>query len=417
MEECDDGNSVDEDSCSNLCRLPICGDGIVNGGDECDDPLGNTATGSCLPGCLDAKCGDGFVQEDVEACDDGNAVDGDSCSNACAAASCGDGVVQMGEDCDLGANNSETEACLPSCKSASCGDGFVQMGVESCDDGNINNGDGCSAVCMSEACGNGVLDPQEACDDGNADDTDDCRNSCELAECGDMVVAVNASMPETCDDGDTDDTDSCPSNCQNAICGDGFVFTSEECDDQGLSDTCDATCKRSAYWVFVTSTKFDGGDVMSLANADAICTTLAEKNILISGVYKAWLSDSADSASERLFHSSVRYILPNKAKIADNWTDLTDGTLDLAISRDETGTPISINPAPTICDSGNAKDAAVWTGTAPGGDSTTQHCEDWDTVFATGQAGLLNRVDDKWSNCQFLCDTQARLYCIEQPGP
>jgi hypothetical protein len=48
------------------------------------------------------------------------------------------------------------------------------------------------------------------------------------------------------------------------------------------------------------------------------------------------------SASERLFHSPVRYMLPNKAKVADSWDDLTDGNLDLAIARDETGTPISI---------------------------------------------------------------------------
>ena len=38
MEACDDGNEVDEDDCSNACTLPICGDGIVQPGEECDDP-------------------------------------------------------------------------------------------------------------------------------------------------------------------------------------------------------------------------------------------------------------------------------------------------------------------------------------------------------------------------------------------
>jgi cysteine-rich repeat protein len=418
MEECDDGNNVDGDGCSNFCRLPICGDGIVNGGDECDDPMGNTETGSCVPGCKLAMCGDGFVHEDVEACDDGNAVDGDSCSNSCAAASCGDGVVQMGEDCDLGDDNSETGACLPSCKSAACGDNFIQADVETCDDGNVVDGDGCSDVCETEECGNGIDDPMEECDDGNDVDDDDCRNTCVPAECGDMIVAVNATEPETCDDGNTDDTDNCPGNCQTATCGDGFLLAGEECDDKGVSDTCDAECKRSAYWVFVTSSKSNGAGVMNLAAADAICNTLAEKNNILAGVYKAWLSDGNMSASERLFHSPVRYMLPNKAKVADSWDDLTDGNLDLAIARDETGTPISINPPPSACNSGNAKDAAVWTGTVASGDDSMLTCMNWTVGDATeGQAGMLNRVDDKWSNCQFSCDTQARLYCIEQPAP
>jgi cysteine-rich repeat protein len=418
MEECDDGNATDNDGCSNFCRLPICGDGIVNGSDECDDPMGNNETGSCVPGCKSATCGDGFVHTDVEACDDGNAVDGDECSNSCAAASCGDGVVQMGEDCDMGADNSETGACLPSCKNASCGDGFTQTDVEGCDDGNTDKGDDCSDVCQVEECGNGVIDPQDTCDDGNTDDTDDCRNDCQPATCGDMVIAVNAMPPEECDDGNTDDNDACPSSCKNAECGDGFLFAGEECDDEGASDTCGADCKRSAYWVFVTSMKYNGAEVMNLANADMVCNTLAD-NKPIEGVYKAWLGDSGKTASERLFHSPVRYMLPNKAKVADNWEDLTDGGLDLAIARDESGTSISIMPPPTNCMANNAADALVWTGATPSG-ATATHCNNWSdaAMGMMGQSGLLNRVDMSWSGCSvFTCDTKARLYCIEQPGP
>lgn len=36
-EECDDGNSVNDDACSNICRTPFCGDGIVQEGEDCDD--------------------------------------------------------------------------------------------------------------------------------------------------------------------------------------------------------------------------------------------------------------------------------------------------------------------------------------------------------------------------------------------
>lgn len=36
-EECDDGNTVNDDACSNICRTPFCGDGIVQEGEDCDD--------------------------------------------------------------------------------------------------------------------------------------------------------------------------------------------------------------------------------------------------------------------------------------------------------------------------------------------------------------------------------------------
>ena len=53
-EECDDGNTVDNDACSNECEIcpppPVCGNGKVEGGEECDD---------------------------------GNTVDNDACSNEC----------------------------------------------------------------------------------------------------------------------------------------------------------------------------------------------------------------------------------------------------------------------------------------------------------------------------------------------
>ena len=42
-EECDDGNDVNDDGCSNICLLPVLGDGIVQVGEECDD--GNRVDG------------------------------------------------------------------------------------------------------------------------------------------------------------------------------------------------------------------------------------------------------------------------------------------------------------------------------------------------------------------------------------
>lgn len=131
---------------------PVCGNGVLEEGEECDDANADD-TDACPSTCVPASCGDGFVLAGMEACDDGNAFDDDACLGSCVAASCGDGVVYGGvEGCD-DANVIDTDDCLPTCEPASCGDGFVHAGVEQCDDGNGVGNDGCSPTCLAE-CGN-----------------------------------------------------------------------------------------------------------------------------------------------------------------------------------------------------------------------------------------------------------------------
>ncbi len=63
--------------------VPMCGDGIVSAGEECDDGVNDGGYGECDVGCvLGPYCGDGIVQE-PEQCDDGNRIDGDGCGSAC----------------------------------------------------------------------------------------------------------------------------------------------------------------------------------------------------------------------------------------------------------------------------------------------------------------------------------------------
>ena len=58
-------------------------------------------SGNCVDGrCLSQVCGNGIVEGEEE-CDDGNPVDGDGCSRQCTVEGCGDGVVANQElDCD-----------------------------------------------------------------------------------------------------------------------------------------------------------------------------------------------------------------------------------------------------------------------------------------------------------------------------
>ena len=76
--------------------ISICGDGIINAGEVCDDGLANndgaygssTAQRRCNPDCLGygPYCGDDILQVlHLEECDDGNNNSGDLCSASCIA--------------------------------------------------------------------------------------------------------------------------------------------------------------------------------------------------------------------------------------------------------------------------------------------------------------------------------------------
>ncbi len=140
------------DGCGPTCSDEICGNGIVDPGEECDD-ANSISTDACVD-CADATCGDGFVFAGTEQCDEGsanNSWDPNSCRPDCATPSCGDFVTDdaapYNEQCDDG-NALTTDDCI-SCSAAYCGDGHVQQGVEECDDGNAVPDDECDNDCNS----------------------------------------------------------------------------------------------------------------------------------------------------------------------------------------------------------------------------------------------------------------------------
>jgi cysteine-rich repeat protein len=64
---------------------------------------------------------------------------------------------------------------------------------------------------LAATCGNGMTDAGEECDDGNTNTGDGC-NACVI--CGNN----NITAPETCDDGNTAADDNCPEDCQIGAC-------------------------------------------------------------------------------------------------------------------------------------------------------------------------------------------------------
>ena len=133
-EECDGGGAATAD-CDLDCTAVVCGDSVVNAaaGETCDD--GNTTTEACDygessctvcgPNCTEVSgevlyCGNGTV-EGTEECDDGNVNPGDGCRNNCTVEVCGDGIVDTSttpsrnETCDDG-NNVAGDGCSPTCR-------------------------------------------------------------------------------------------------------------------------------------------------------------------------------------------------------------------------------------------------------------------------------------------------------------
>lgn len=93
-----------------------------------------------------------------------------------------------------------------------CGNGRLETG-EQCDDGNLIAGDGCSATCEVEnldLCGNSLVEAGEQCDDGNRLPGDGCNDFCRTeTDCGNGVVETG----EQCDDGNLVSGDGCTNQC------------------------------------------------------------------------------------------------------------------------------------------------------------------------------------------------------------
>ena len=143
---------------------PLCSI-LFNGSDNPD--FGNADFGceTALNSCP-VVCGNGIV-DGSDVCDDGGTISGDGCSSSC--------TTESGFSCNLVVD--------PTVCTALCGDGFIK-GDEECDDAdgisNPQSGDGCSSTCKVEpafsctgepsvctsTCGNGAIDTgaDEVCD-------------------------------------------------------------------------------------------------------------------------------------------------------------------------------------------------------------------------------------------------------------
>ncbi len=270
-EVCDDGedNVAAADATYGACvecrSREFCGDDIVSGPETCDNGLNISSYAdspdACGPGCVDPPyCGDGMVHPGLEWCDEGeegNTGEYDGCTEDCELGPyCGDGTIDeaAGEVCDDGIRNgSYGRPCALDCQPGPyCGDG-ERNGPEQCDlgeDDNTGEYGTCNPNCtLAPRCGDGErqVEEGEECDDGDNDGGyGECAPGCVLGpRCGDGVVQEGQ---EQCDDGDNDGGyGECDQGCQlGPRCGDRVVQeeAGEECDTGPTGSTsCTNTCK------------------------------------------------------------------------------------------------------------------------------------------------------------------------------
>ncbi|CAD8095472.1 unnamed protein product [Paramecium primaurelia] len=277
-----------EDEYQSYC-IPICGDTIIQGYEECDDGnlISNDGCFQCKYQCNDScktcifgickLCLNGFVLNENNNCEP----------------QCGDGIVipYSTEQCDVKSEN-DLNGCkdcrymsIPYCQQSYfstclecyqgfsildnvcypyCGDKRALEQIEQLNDSNLTIYVNC-IFCEQRFCG-------LKCKDGYEYINQSCNPIC-----GDQIVTIE----EECDDGNTimfdgcfDCNYSCPENCHDCyqgicfecksqyiiqesnqcklqvICGDGLVQQQEECDDGNnqASDGC-MNCLIEQNWI------------------------------------------------------------------------------------------------------------------------------------------------------------------------
>ena len=316
---------------------PLCGNGVLDTGEDCDDGTSNGMAGDpCTQFCqfacaVDANCDDGAACNGAETCVDhvcqaGTALaDGTDCGSGmlcrggtCVASRCGDGIVTSPEECDDGnvtdgdgCNNDCTLSCKSSDPARNCTPMDACEGQGTCDDAThtctagtpLGDGTACGTGndyckgghCTMPDCGNGMVEPGEDCDDGGLNGTknDGCSSMCHwvcvnaATDCGTSPVCeifqcTNAHVCQAIPDA-SQNGNMCGSNlfCKDgaciaptAVCGNGVVEPGEDC-DFGTENGPNSGCEASTckYSCVMASDCDDGNPCNGTESCDMVTAT------------------------------------------------------------------------------------------------------------------------------------------------
>ncbi len=152
-----------------------CGDGIVEGSEQCDDgdaqDEGSRDNDGCLSTCVLAQCGDGFLYIGVEACDPG--------------------ILQQPSCTEVGLSGDGSVVCTGSCQIDGCGPAFTPTATATPTATQTSTPTPTEQIGPTQTptptprnvCGNGNIEGDETCDDSNTEDGDSCPSDCQILPC------------------------------------------------------------------------------------------------------------------------------------------------------------------------------------------------------------------------------------------
>lgn len=306
------------------------------------------------PCAADATCGSGHCVDDVccdTACDSG-------CATCSAAGLCG--AAPLATECRAAAGGCDVAESCDGVSLSCPSDEVVAAEV----------------VCRASL---GSCDVEEVCDGSSASCPAD-QAAAAGAVCGDYRCLADAPA--------------CPTSCvTHADCVDGLLCANSAC--------------IAAKWAFLSFSSFTA-NLGGLTGADAFCQ--ASANVVgLPGTYLAWLADGTGSPASRFTESATPYVMPTEEGgaivLADNWADLTDGTLDATFSRNEFGQWVTAGD--------------VFSNVSTSGElvSSDASCAGWTSTLMSdsGGRGAVNWTNATWTvNGSAPCNQVARLFCLQQ---
>ena len=278
------------------CVPSVCGDGSIDGSEECDDNNLTDCDG-CDSNCRVTGCGNNLTACG-EACDDGNVADGDGCESDCTLSpGC---AIYSATGLPVGIPDLSS---VTSVINVPVNTGIADVAVLNLGGTHSYVGDlefhlqspaGTNAVLVNNVCG-GLQDFSLGLDDeagtpipcpptdglshipasalsvfdgqlsgGNwtlsildqAGGDIGTLQSWDLLICSTPCGDGDLDPGEQCDDGNLTSCDGCDSNCTNTACGNGVVACGEECDDGDVDpgDGCESDCTFTAGCAIYTAT-------------------------------------------------------------------------------------------------------------------------------------------------------------------